>query len=220
MNEVARLAGQERADFAAFLRTLPPVCWDAPTLCSKWTVREVVTHVVDYDALGYRDLLRQAVRGGLRLDRMNALAVERKPERTPEELISRIEEHLEPRGLTAAFGGRVALLDGLIHQQDIRRPLSLPREVPPDRLRHALAFARFAPPIKAGWRARGLRLVATDLDWSAGSGPEVHGPGEALLMAIAGRDAALGEVSGPGAAIVASRMGSRRVSPEKRRKAR
>lgn len=215
MNEVARLVREERADFAAFLRTLSPAHWDAPTLCSEWTVREVVTHVVDYDALGYRDLLRQAVRGGLRLDRMNALGVERKPDRTPEELIARIDEHLEPRGLTAAFGGRVALLDGLIHQQDIRRPLGLLREVPPDRLRHALAFARFAPPIKAGRRARGLRLVATDLDWSAGSGPEVHGPGEALLMATAGRAAALGEVSGPGAAILASR-----VSQEKRPKAR
>ncbi|WP_410646897.1 maleylpyruvate isomerase family mycothiol-dependent enzyme [Amycolatopsis sp. cmx-4-54] len=205
MSSVVRLARDERADFAAFLRTLTPGHWDAPTLCSEWTVREVVTHVVDYDALRPRDLLGQAVRGGLRLDRMNALGVAREPGRTPEELIARIEEHLEPRGLTAAFGGRVALLDGLIHQQDIRRPLGFPREVPRDRLRHALAFARYAPPIKAGRRARGLRLVATDLDWSAGGGPEVRGPGEALLMAIAGRVAALGEVSGPGTAILASR---------------
>lgn len=206
MKSVARLAREERADFAAFLHSLSPGQWDAPTLCAEWTVREVVTHVVDYDTLRLRDLLGQAARGRLRLDRINALGVARKPDRTPEELIARFEEHLEPRGLTAAFGGRVALLDGLIHQQDIRRPLGLPREVPPDRLRHALAFARYAPPIKANRRARGLRLVATDLDWSAGSGPELHGPGEALLLAIAGRVVALDEVSGPGAAILASRM--------------
>lgn len=207
MNTVARLAREERTDFAAFLRTLTPAQWNEPTLCSEWTAREVVAHVVDYDHLGFRDLLGQAVRGGLRLNRMNALGVARNPDRTPAELIARLDEHLEPRGLTAAFGGRVALLDGLIHQQDIRRPLGLPREIPPDRLRHALAFARFAPPIKAFQRARGLRLVATDLDWSAGSGPELHGPGEALLLAIAGRDAVLDEVAGPGAAILASRMG-------------
>ncbi len=209
MSTIARLARDERADFVAFLRTLTPAQWDAPTLCSEWTVREVVAHVVDYDALGLRDLLGQALRAGLRLNRMNALGVAREPGRTPDELLARFEEHLEPRGLTSAFGGRVALLDGLIHHQDIRRPLGFPREVPPDRLRHALAFARYAPPVKAGRRARGLRLVATDLGWSAGSGPEVHGRGEALLLAIAGRGAALGEISGPGAAILASRMDGR-----------
>ncbi|ANN17671.1 DinB family protein [Amycolatopsis orientalis] len=206
MKSVARLAREERTDFAAFLRTLTPAQWDAPTLCSEWTVREVVAHVVDYDHLGFRDLLGQAVRAGLRLDRMNALGVAREPDRTPEELIARIEERLQPRGLTAAFGGRVALLDGLVHQQDIRRPLGLPREIPPERLRHALAFARFAPPVKAYRRACGLRLVATDLGWSAGSGPEVRGHGEPLLLAIAGRSPALGELSGPGAAILATRM--------------
>ncbi|MEU8415554.1 maleylpyruvate isomerase family mycothiol-dependent enzyme [Amycolatopsis japonica] len=206
MNTVARLARDERADFAAFLRTLSPHHWDAPTLCSEWTVREVVAHVVDYDAQRFRDLVGQAVRGGLRLNRMNALGVARKPDRTPEELVARIEQHLEPRGLTSAFGGRVALLDGLLHHQDIRRPLGFPREVPPERLRHALAFARYAPPVKAGKRARGLRLVATDLDWTAGSGPEVRGPGEAVLLSIAGRDVALDELSGPGAEILASRM--------------
>ena len=33
--------------------------------------------------------------------------------------------------------------------------------------------------------------MATDLDWSLGSGPEVRGPGEALLLAAVGRGAAL-----------------------------
>ncbi|KZB88065.1 maleylpyruvate isomerase family mycothiol-dependent enzyme [Amycolatopsis regifaucium] len=208
MKAVARLAREERTDFAAFLRTLTSAQWDAPTLCAEWTVREVVTHVVDYDHLGFRELLGQALRGGLRLNRMNALGIAQNSERTPDELIARLEERLDPRGLTAAFGGRVALLDGLIHQQDIRRPLGLPREVPPERLRHALAFARFAPPIKAFQRARGLRLVATDVGWSAGSGPELRGPGEPLLMAIAGRRPAIDELSGPGAAILVSRMGA------------
>lgn len=36
-------------------------------------------------------------------------------------------------------------------------------------------------------RAEGLRLVATNLDWSAGEGPQVRGSGEAIMMAITGR---------------------------------
>ncbi|MFD6072534.1 maleylpyruvate isomerase family mycothiol-dependent enzyme, partial [Amycolatopsis lurida] len=94
MDSVARLARDERADFAAFLRTLSPEHWDAPTLCSEWTVRQVVAHVVDYDAQRFRELAGQAVRGGLRLNRMNALGVARDPGRTAEELIARFEEHL------------------------------------------------------------------------------------------------------------------------------
>lgn len=62
----------------------------------------------------------------------------------------------------------------------------------------ALRFAPRAPPIGAPKRLRGPRLPATDLDWSTGDGPTVEGPGEALLMAMAGRPATLPELSGPG----------------------
>ena len=64
-----------------------------------------------------------------------------------------------------------------------------------------------APPIHARKRVRGLSFVATDLDWRRGTGPAVEGSGEALLMAIAGRTAALPELSGPGVQAFAARMG-------------
>jgi hypothetical protein len=96
------------------------------------------------------------------------------------------------------FGGRIALADGMVHQQDIRRALGIPRSIPPERLVVAVNFARIAPAIglPVAGRVRGLKLVATDMDWSAGRGPEVHGTGEALLMAIAGRRGITDELSG------------------------
>jgi hypothetical protein len=98
------------------------------------------------------------------------------------------------------------LTDGMIHQQDIRRSLGIPRAIDPQRLRTALDFARFAPTIRGAWHARGVRLVATDMDWSHGKGPEVRGSGEALLMAMAGRRAALDDVDGPGKAELAQHI--------------
>lgn len=76
------------------------------------------------------------------------------------------------------------------------------------RPRVALDFARFAPLIRGAWRARGLRLVATDLDWSHGTGPEVRGTGEVLLLLLimAGRQDALAELDGPGRARLAARF--------------
>jgi len=50
--DVRRLAREERADFAAFLATLSPQQWQAPTLCAAWRVRDVVAHVISYDDWG------------------------------------------------------------------------------------------------------------------------------------------------------------------------
>jgi uncharacterized protein (TIGR03083 family) len=55
--DVGRLARDERADMAAFLGTLSPRQWQAPTLCGNWQVRDVVAHVISYDEL---TRLRQA----------------------------------------------------------------------------------------------------------------------------------------------------------------
>lgn len=200
------LAREERADFADFLETLPPEAWTRPTLCDDWTVHKVVAHMISYDELSWPATAARMIRGGFRLDEANRIGVEEYVRRDPAELIAVLRAHLTPRGITAAFGGMIAFLDCTIHQQDIRRPLGMPREIPAERLRAALGCALKAPPIGAAKRARGLRLEATDVGWSHGGGPEVRGPGEALLLALAGRTAALSELSGPGAEILAGRM--------------
>jgi hypothetical protein len=51
-----------------------------------------------------------------------------------------------------------------------------------------------------------MRLVATDLDWVQGRGPEVTGPEEALLMATAARPDVLNQLTGRGKALLAQRI--------------
>ena len=202
------LARAERADLLALLTDLAPHQWDSPTLCTGWRVRDVVAHMISYEGLDRREVYRRFVRARFSPGRANDIGVAELRDAGPAELIALLEQRLEPSGLTTGFGGRVALLDGMIHQQDIRRPLGAMRTIPAERLLPALSFARFAPPIRAFWRARGLRLIATDLDWSAGRGPEVRGPAEPLLMAIAGRRGVVHELSGPGQTTLSARIGS------------
>jgi len=57
-------------------------------------------------------------------------------------------------------------------------------------------------------RIAGLKLRATDVDWTHGDGPEVTGPAEALIMAMGGRRAALADLSGDGLATLAGRLGA------------
>jgi len=161
---------------------------------------------VSYDELTTAGLVGRFLKGRLNTDRINAIGVADYSDRSPQQITVLIRSYAQPHGLTGGFGGKIALTDGMIHQQDIRRSIGLPRTIDPERLRTALNFARFAPTIRGAWRARGVRLVASDLDWSHGRGPEVRGPGEALLMAMAGRRAALDDVDGPGKAKLAQHI--------------
>jgi uncharacterized protein (TIGR03083 family) len=201
------LAREERADFAAFLATLTPAQWQAPTLCARWRVRDVVAHVISYDELDARGLLECVVRGRFWSSRVNAVVLARYGSRSPQQLLESLAAHLQPRGLMAALGGRVALTEGVIHHQDVRRALGQLRAIPPERLLIALRWALIGPDIGGLWRTRGVRVVATDLGFSAGAGLEVRGPAEALLMAIAGRRGVVGELSGPGQRKLAGRLG-------------
>ena len=202
------MAHAERADLADFLATLTPQDWEAPSLCSKWTVKDVVAHVISYEELGALGLLRRFAKGWIvRANQVNQVGVDEFAALSPQQLLDFLRNHLQPRGLTAGFGGMIALVDGTIHHQDIRRSLGRPRSVPADRLERVLGLVPGNPRLGAGRRIRGLRLRATDIDWAHGDGPEVTGPGEALLMAMSGRRAALADLSGPGLATLAKRLG-------------
>ncbi len=207
--DVRRLLREERADLAAFLATLPAEQWLAPTLCPQWRVRDVVAHVIAYDDVPVRSLLVLVVRSGFRVSHVNAAALGRFRSDSPQRLLGLLSDHPQPGGLPALLGGRVGLAETLIHHQDIRRALGQPRRIPAERLLTALGVGLLAPDIAGPWRVRGLRLVATDMDFSAGAGSEVRGPAEALLMAIAGRHGVVSELSGPGRPKLARRTGDR-----------
>ena len=54
-------------------------------------------------------------------------------------------------------------------------------------------------------RVAGLKLNATDADWTHGDGPEVSGPMISLLMAMTGRKAAIDDLKGEGVETLRSR---------------
>jgi uncharacterized protein (TIGR03083 family) len=132
MTSTQQMARDERVEFASFLEGLTPEQWDNPTLCNKWRVREVAIHTVSYDELSTAGLLGRFLKGRLSTDRTNAVGVAGYVGRTPEQIVAMIRANIEPHGLTGGFGGKIALTDGMIHQQDIRRPLGLPRTIDPN----------------------------------------------------------------------------------------
>lgn len=209
IGSVAHLATEERRSLLELVEGFTEAQWSAPSLCPGWSVRDVVLHHISYDLLAGRETLQRMVTGrahpgsssnDARLAELAGL--------TTGDVVSALRAHQRPTGLTSGFGCRISLLDGMIHQQDVRRPLNLPRTIPGERIRPALNFALWAPPVRGAVRGRGVRLVADDLDWSFGRGPEVRGTAEALLLAMGGRTVVLDELTGPGLSRFTRNLGA------------
>ncbi|MEV0670708.1 maleylpyruvate isomerase family mycothiol-dependent enzyme [Mycobacterium sp. NPDC050441] len=198
------LACDERTDLAAFLSTLTPDEWRTESLCTGWTVKDVVAHVISYEELKLPGLLKRFAKG--RVVRTNEVGVAEYSAMSTDELLEFLNQHLRPQGLTAGFGGMIGLVDGTVHHQDIRRALGRPRAVPAQRLQRILPTVPGNPRLGAGRRIKGLRLRANDIEWEHGSGPEVTGTAEALLLAMTGRPQAAQELTGAGAAILLGRL--------------
>ena len=128
--DTMELACPERADLADLLVTLEPAQWNAPSLCTQWRLRDVVAHVFSYDTLSTPDLVRQFLAARLNDDRVNALGVAAYAGHSTDGLLALVKERPQPCGPPAGFGGRIALTDGLIHHQGIRRALGLPVRLP------------------------------------------------------------------------------------------
>ncbi|WP_100470708.1 maleylpyruvate isomerase family mycothiol-dependent enzyme [Mycobacteroides abscessus] len=201
-SRVRALVVQERRDLADLLHDLSPEDWEAESLCAGWRVRDVIAHLL-YEAASPLKYGREILRARGSADRLNAMYVQRAQHWPLRDLRAAFESTIEG-GVAARFQPHVALADLLIHHQDIRRPLGRDRVVPEERLQMVLNHPD--PYIHSKRRMRGLRWVATDTDWAHGDGPEIQGPGEALVMAVAARPSALEQLSGPGVALLRKRL--------------
>ena len=69
-----------------------------------------------------------------------------------------------------------------------------------------LVRAEASPLFNSKRNVSGLKLCASDIGWTAGDGPTVLGPGEAIVLAAAGRKAALADLQGDGVATLRQRI--------------
>jgi len=206
--EIAAFDADERADIAVFLESLRPAQWEASSLCDRWRVRDVVGHLLVAYEVGPGRMLWEVSRSGFSPDVAIArVAIARASGVSTSELVAawkaarrrwdRLAGVAPPRGF---------FYDHYVHHQDMRRPLGVPRVVPPAKLFALLECVPRYNGFRSRQRARGLRLVATDVDWSHGDGPLVTGTAEALLLALAGRPVALADLRGDGLAVLSSRV--------------
>jgi len=194
---------EQRLDLAALLDELADEEWEHPSLCTGWRVRDVAAHL----ALAHTGAGRAAlemVRAGGSLPRMIRTTAVRHAVLPTDRIVAQIRAMAGSRRRAAGISPHEPLLDVLVHGQDIAVPLGRPRAMPVAAAVTAATRVWTMPwPMSTTFhtrsRLRGLRLVATDADWSAGEGELVEGPIQALLLLMTGRAAGQEQRSGPGA---------------------
>lgn len=205
-----RAIAAQRSSLADLLDSLNEEQWEQPSLCADWRVRDVAAHcLIGANPWSPRDMLGQFVRARGNVDRVGHDTAVALAQRPAAELVAGLRDHADTRRLPlpVVTNYRHMVLDVLVHGQDIAVPLGIDRPMP------AAAAACAATLVwEKGWpfwakrRLRGCRLVATDADWTVGSGATVAGPIAALLLLVTGRPAGLARLSGEGADLLTARL--------------
>ena len=159
-----RLRWEELASISEFAHTLSDEQWDHESLCDGWRVRDVVSHMT----LGYTtpmfSMIGMLAKYGFNVPKGSAKgSVAYGSAHTPAEILAVFDtipnEHVH-KGISRVIKPKESLLDHIVHQQDMRRPLGMPRQVPEERLVAALDVApdiggfvgaKSVPPDSAWW---------------------------------------------------------------------
>ena len=198
----------ERLQLIDRLGTLTPTQWDTPSLCSGWRVRDVVGHLVSILEIPKWTFIRKVAMGG-GFEKVADRIAREFGARDPKALCATYRKLAGERFAPPIIGPIAPLTDLLVHARDIERPLGLVSQLNETNVRTVLDFVcggkgrGFVPPK----HTRGLRFQATDFDWSIGTGPVVIGAGEAIMMAVNRRSAALADLSGDGITQLIMQLG-------------
>lgn len=210
---LSTLTRRQREGFIETLENLPHEQWLTPSLCGEWRVIDVAAHLAWAPVLGAGAGLVAMVRYGFSMNRMIARTAVAWSARGQTAILEQLRENARSDARPLGMPPEAALADAVLHGLDVRRALELPGQVPVESLAPLAAFTLGTPwPLNAvvGGSARrrvaGVRLVATDTDWSYGEGPDVRGTAEALLLLLYGRPPRSDELTGEGAATLLARL--------------
>ena len=195
----------ERTRLLAVLEELDDQQWDTQSLCAGWRVRDVVVHLLMPYELSVPRLALRIAAARFDFDAAASRWATADP-RSPVE-ITRALRATAQRTYRIP-GAQPPLTHLVVHAGDVYRPLGLEHRIHPrsaDAVLEEMTSPAFRGFLPAGL-LEGLALRASDTGWSSGRGAAVVGSAPALITSIAGRPAALDELSGEGAALLRTRL--------------
>ena len=195
----------ERLQLAETWASLSPEQWATPSWCGGWSVQETAGHVVAAAEQTPANFFKDMAKAGFKFNLFAERDAKRNAAAGPDELIRRLRARTtttnHPPAPVVAMLGEI-----IVHGADIRRPLGLAHTSPEAALEAvADSWKNSNLLIGAKRRVAGLRLRATDGQWTHGDGPEVSGPMASLVLAMSGRKGALSDLTGDGLETLSKR---------------
>lgn len=205
--EVFRACATQRRVFADLIESLNSEQLDSPSLCARWSNREVAGHLASAVSVSFGRFLVVVLRNLGNLNRANVSQAARFAGLPPAELVELIRKNADLPIKPPKIGARGPMSDVLIHTGDVAIPLGLPFEPDLVAVECAMDFLYpSAPGFSPSSRLRGLAFEPTDVEQSRGIGERISGRAADLMMAMAGRRAVLDRLSGPGVATLRTRL--------------
>ena len=209
MNETWSFAGRARIEFADLVEQLDDTQWTTETLCAGWTAHDVLAHLVWHTEVTITSLARSMASARFNFAKPADRAATELAIRPPQQLLTQLRDRADQKSSIPGAPQEGSGTDTAIHTQDVRRALGLGGELGPDTVVTALDFMTTNRNAKYVMNPKvndGLRLSATDVSWTYGTGALVEGPGEVIMMSLSGRPT-LSELSGEGVQQLADQLG-------------
>lgn len=197
----------DRRALADYLEGLSPEQWATDSLCEGWTVEDTAAHMLVIPTVPKGTIFLNFLSSGFNLAKFTAKMIRRiRSEKSPAEIAAAMRDAAGSQSTPPGLKPMGILAETLVHSGDISVPVGQPLAFPAD---HYVAGAEYLkdvqPALGCRKRIEGLRLQATDAEWSHGDGPLVEGPIQHLVLAMTGRKAVLDHLSGDGVATLRTR---------------
>lgn len=196
-----------REALSDYLTTLTPEQWDTPSLCGGWSVKDVAAHMLVIPTMSKGQVFRAFAGSRFNLDRMNSTLVTKlAAQMSTAEIAAATRSSASSQSMPPGLKLAGVFTELAVHSSDLSEVAGRPFDLPVSDYVANLDYLKDIQPVfGAKKRIAGLKLQATDADWSTGSGPVVSGPSKQLLLALAGRRSALDKLTGEGLTTLRSR---------------
>lgn len=172
---------------ADLLAAGPAPTWDAPSLCEKWLVRHVVAHVTMPVRLTPERFGAEMAAAGGDFAVLSDTVAERDAALPAADLLAQLRSPDLHAWQPPGGGASGALSHAVIHSLDVTVALGRPAVAPDDGLLAVLDLLAASGGSWFGVDLAGVRLEASDAEWTWGTGTPVRATGAELVCLLSAR---------------------------------
>jgi uncharacterized protein (TIGR03083 family) len=172
---------------ADLLDAAPTQTWDAPSLCENWFVRHVIAHVTMPVRLTPERFGAEMAAAGGDFKVLSDTVAARDASLPVADLLSQLRSTRLHAWQPPGGGAAGALSHSVIHSLDVTIALDRPAVAPGEAMTTVLDQLIASNGSWFGVDPTGVRLEASDTDWSWGSGRLVRADSGSLVALLSGR---------------------------------